>query len=170
MPKLDSLDERILSALQEDGRLTMKSLAEHIGMSSPAVIERVRRLEERGMLTGYRGMVDATAIGRPVSVVVRATVVQTNHNAFLELLRSHDAVEEVIRVSGLRNFLVRAHFSGTDELEELMDIIGDYCEAIGAEIILSTPVRHAAIMPPADVVTRRIRGTRRRRTTSAVNM
>lgn len=166
MPKLDSLDERILSALQEDGRLTMKSLAEQIGMSSPAVIERVRRLEERGMLTGYRGMVDATAIGRPVSVVLQATVSHAQQEAFLGSLKGHDAVEEVIRVSGLRNFLVRAHFSGTDELEDLMDALGESCEAIEAEMVLSTPLRHAAIMPPPDVVSRRVRGARRRRTSA----
>jgi Lrp/AsnC family leucine-responsive transcriptional regulator len=166
MPKLDSLDERILAALQEDGRLTMKSLSENIGMSSPAVIERVRRLEERGMLTGYRGMVDASAIGRPVSVMVLATVAQSNHEGFLQVLRNHDAVEEVIRVSGHHNFIIRAHFSGTEELEELMDVAGECCESIEADIILSMPVRHAAIMPPADVVSRRVRGARRRRTSA----
>ena len=77
MPRLDSLDERILSSLQENGRLTMKALAEQIGMSSPAVIERVRRLEERGMLTGYRGLVDPAAIGRPMSVLVQELVYRT---------------------------------------------------------------------------------------------
>ena len=167
MPKLDSLDERILSSLQDNGRLTMKALAEQIGMSSPAVIERVRRLEERGMLTGYRGLVDPAAIGRPVSVVLHATVPFASHDAFLETLRGHDAVEEVIRVSGVRNYIVRAHFSGTEELEELMDKLGDTCDAIEAEMVLSIPLRDAAIMPPPDVVSRRKRGIRRRQASGA---
>jgi Lrp/AsnC family leucine-responsive transcriptional regulator len=145
MPKLDTLDERILSALQDDGRLTMKALAEQIGMSSPAVIERVRRLEERGMLTGYRGLVDPTAVGRPLSVIISATVSQPKQEEFLSLLRGHDAAEEVVRVSGVRNFMIRAHFAGT------------------AEIVLSIPVQDSPIMPPPDVVTRRLRATRRRR-------
>lgn len=162
MPKLDSLDERILSSLQENGRLTMKALAEQIGMSSPAVIERVRRLEERGMLTGYRGLVDPAAVGRPMSVILQATVAHARQEGFLEALREHPAVEEVIRVSGLRNYIVRAHLSGTEELEELMDRLGEHCEALEADMVLSIPVHDAAIMPPPDVVSRRKRGIRRR--------
>lgn len=170
MPKLDSLDERILSSLQENGRLTMKALAEQIGMSSPAVIERVRRLEERGMLTGYRGLVDPAAIGRPLSVMLRATVQSSNQEGFLEVLRGHDAVEEVIRVSGVRNYIARAHFSGTEELEELMDRLGEISDAIEAEMVLSIPLRDSAIMPPPDVVSRRKRGIRRRQQPSAAEM
>ena len=170
MPKLDSLDERILSSLQDNGRLTMKALAEQIGMSSPAVIERVRRLEERGMLTGYRGLVDPAAIGRPLSVMLRATVQSANQDGFLEVLRGHDAVEEVIRVSGVRNYIARAHFSGTEELEELMDRLGETCDAIEAEMVLSIPLRDSAIMPPPDVVSRRKRGIRRRQQPSAVEL
>jgi Lrp/AsnC family leucine-responsive transcriptional regulator len=162
MPKLDSLDERILSSLQENGRLTMKALAEQIGMSSPAVIERVRRLEERGMLTGYRGLVDPAAIGRPMSVLLQATVPHASQEAFLGVLNEHPAVEEVLRVSGRRNYVVRAHLSGTEELEELMDRLGEQSDAVEAEMILSIPVREAAIMPPPDVVSRRKRGMRRR--------
>src|SRR5262245_50870617 len=52
--QVDSLDEQILAALQANGRLTMKALAEQVGLSSPAMIERVRRLEERGVIAGYR--------------------------------------------------------------------------------------------------------------------
>ncbi len=163
MPKLDTLDERILSALQDDGRLTMKALAEQIGMSSPAVIERVRRLEERGMLTGYRGLVDPTSVGRPLSVIISATVSQPKQEDFLSLLRGHDAAEEVVRVSGVRNFMIRAHFAGTAELEELMNTLGGLTEAVEAEIVLSIPVQDSPIMPPPDVVTRRLRATRRRR-------
>ena len=62
--QVDSLDEQILAALQENGRLTMKSLAEQVGLSSPAMIERVRRLEERGVISGYRAVVAPAALGR----------------------------------------------------------------------------------------------------------
>ena len=162
MPKLDSLDERILASLQADGRLTMKALAEQIGMSSPAVIERVRRLEERGMLTGYRGLVNPSAIGRPLSVMLFAQVPHAKQDAFLGELTEHAAIEEITRIGGVRNFVVRAHFSGTDELEDLLDSLGDSCESIEAELVLSVPMRTSAIMPPPEVVSRRKRGMRRR--------
>ena len=72
--QVDSLDEQILAALQENGRLTMKSLAEQVGLSSPAMIERVRRLEERGVISGYRAVVAPAALGRPISALIAATV------------------------------------------------------------------------------------------------
>jgi DNA-binding Lrp family transcriptional regulator len=56
MSSIDTLDDRILAELQSNGRLTMKALAERVGLSSPAMIERVRRLEERGVLAGYRAL------------------------------------------------------------------------------------------------------------------
>ena len=115
------------------------------------------------MLTGYRGLVDPAAIGRPMSVLVQATVPHDSQEAFLGVLREHPAVEEVLRVSGPRNYIVRAHLAGTEELEELMDQLGERSDAIEAEMILSIPVREAAIMPPPDVVSRRKRGMRRHR-------
>ena len=59
---IDTLDERILAELQANGRLTMKALAERVGLSSPAMIERVRRLEERGVIAGYRAVVAPAAL------------------------------------------------------------------------------------------------------------
>ena len=80
--QVDSLDEQILAALQENGRLTMKSLAEQVGLSSPAMIERVRRLEERGVISGYRAIVAPAALGRPISALIAATVDRRDHEAF----------------------------------------------------------------------------------------
>ena len=80
--QVDSLDEQILAALQENGRLTMKSLAEQVGLSSPAMIERVRRLEERGVISGYRAIVAPAALGRPISALIAATVDRPDQEAF----------------------------------------------------------------------------------------
>ena len=62
MSQIDTIDERILAELQTNGRLTMKALAERVGLSSPAMIERVRRLEDRGVITGYRAIVAPSAL------------------------------------------------------------------------------------------------------------
>ena len=119
------------------------------------------------MLTGYRGLVDPAAIGRPMSVLLQATVPHGSQDAFLTALNEHPAVEEVLRVSGPRNYVVRAHLAGTEELEELMDQLGERSDAVEAEMILSIPVREAAIMPPPEVVSRRKRGMRRRQAEAA---
>src|SRR5918995_834053 len=95
---IDTLDEQILSELQHNGRLTMKALAERVGLSSPAMIERVRRLEERGVLAGYRAIVDPAAIGRPLTSLISADVDRRHYDAFLNRLRSEPAVQECHRV------------------------------------------------------------------------
>ena len=85
--QVDSLDEQILAALQENGRLTMKSLAEQVGLSSPAMIERVRRLEERGVISGYRAIVEPAALGRPITALLMVTVQRSDQEAFQSVLR-----------------------------------------------------------------------------------
>jgi Lrp/AsnC family leucine-responsive transcriptional regulator len=68
---LDEVDRRLLAALQDDPRLTMSALGRHVGMSSPAVTERVQRLERAGVIRGYRLDVDPAALGLPVTAWVR---------------------------------------------------------------------------------------------------
>src|SRR5688500_20152270 len=107
--QVDSLDEQILAALQENGRLTMKSLAERVGLSSPAMIERVRRLEERGVIAGYRAVVAPTALGRPLAAVITAEGGHADYAAFLERVGNEPSGTECHRLNGAAPLLVKAH-------------------------------------------------------------
>src|SRR5918995_2610468 len=100
MNQIDSIDERILAELQANGRLTMKALAERVGLSSPAMIERVRRLEDRGVIAGYRAIVAPEALGRPVTAIVFATVERGSFQAFLEAVKANPGVVEGHRTTG----------------------------------------------------------------------
>jgi Lrp/AsnC family transcriptional regulator, leucine-responsive regulatory protein len=164
---IDTLDDRILAELQSNGRLTMKALAERVGLSSPAMIERVRRLEERGVLAGYRAVVDPHAIGRLLTALISVELDRRHYDAFLNRLRSEPAVEECHRVTGDRAFLVKAHVSSTDELEALVDELQDVGAKCSTNIVLSTPILGAPIVPPEGTISQRTRLTRRRRRTPA---
>src|SRR3712207_4787119 len=107
--QVDSLDEQILAALQANGRLTMKALAEQVGLSSPAMIERVRRLEERGVIAGYRAVIAPAALGRPITALVTATVEPSNYAAFLDHVNADPAVAECHRTTGEATHVVKAH-------------------------------------------------------------
>lgn len=168
MSNIDTLDERILSELQHNGRLTMKALAERVGLSSPAMIERVRRLEERGVLAGYRAIIDPAAIGRGLSAFISADVDRRYHEAFLSRLRSEPAVEECYRTTGSSSYLVKVHVATPEELELLIDELGDVGASCEATMILSVPIQTAPIVPPEGSVNQRTRLTRRRRRTSAL--
>lgn len=163
MSTIDTLDERILSELQTNGRLTMKALAERVGLSSPAMIERVRRLEERGVLAGYRAVVDPSAIGRPLTALISIDLERRHHDVFLNRLRSEPSVESCHRITGEHSYLVKVHVSSTEELELLVDELGDAGAKCSTNIVLSSPIEGAPVVPPEGTVSQRTRLTRRRR-------
>jgi len=160
---IDTLDERILSELQLNGRLTMKALAERVGLSSPAMIERVRRLEERGVLAGYRAIVDPSAIGRPLMAFIAADVDRRHGDAFLNRLRSEPSVMECHRTTGEHSFLIKVNVATTDELEQLVDELSEVGGRCIVNVVLSTPIHDAPIVPPEGSVSQRTRLARRRR-------
>lgn len=163
MNQVDSLDEQILAALQANGRLTMKALAERVGLSSPAMIERVRRLEERGVIAGYRAVIAPVALGRPITALITATVTGGDYEKFLELVESDPAVAEAHRITGDATHVVKVHVPDTDALEKLVDSFsasGAQCETV---LVLSSPVPYRPVTPPEGTTTQRTRLTRRRR-------
>ena len=165
MNQIDSLDEQILAALQANGRLTMKALAEQVGLSSPAMIERVRRLEERGVINGYRAIIDPGALGRPLTALVAAEVDRDRFEAFLGRVREDPAVAECHRTTGEATFVVKAHVADTAALERLVDDLSAAGARCTTSLVLSSPVPYRAVTPPEGLATQRTRLTRRRRRT-----
>ena len=165
MFNMDNVDLQVLRKLQEDGRVTMKALAEEVGLSSPAMIERVRRLEEREVLKGYRALVNPRAVGRSLTALINVSLDRVDYDAFLEALREQSAVEECHRVTGDQAFVVKAHVASTEDLEVLIDELQQVGAKCSTNIVLSTPISNAPIMPPDGTVTDKSRATRRRRRT-----
>ena len=167
MNQVDSLDEQILAALQANGRLTMKALAEQVGLSSPAMIERVRRLEERGVIAGYRAVIAPVALGRPITALLTATLTGGDYEAFLNLVEADPSVAEAHRVTGRATFVVKVHVPDTAALEKLVDAFtatGAQCET---DLVLSSPVPYRPVTPPEGTTAQRSRLTRRRRRSGA---
>jgi Lrp/AsnC family leucine-responsive transcriptional regulator len=165
--QVDSLDEQILAALQENGRLTMKSLAEQVGLSSPAMIERVRRLEERGVISGYRAIVAPAALGRPITALISATVDRRDAEAFWNQLQAEEAVSEVHRTTGDATHLIKVNVPDMAALEQIVDALSEAGARCSTTIVLSSPVPYRAITPPEGMTVQRTRLTRRRRRSTA---
>lgn len=163
MSQIDSIDERILAELQANGRLTMKALAERVGLSSPAMIERVRRLEDRGVIAGYRAIVVPAALGRPISALVTASVQRGSYDAFLESIKSNSAVLECHRVAGAATHVLRVQVADMAALEELVDGLSDAGASCETSIVLSSPVPWREVTPPIGATDQRTRAPRRRR-------
>lgn len=163
MSQIDSIDERILAELQANGRLTMKALAERVGLSSPAMIERVRRLEDRGVIAGYRAIVAPTALGRPVTAMITARVDRANYDAFLEAVRDNASIVECHRIAGAATHLLKAHVADMEALEHLVDSLADVGAACEPSIVLSSPVAWREVTPPSGTGGGKLKVTRRRR-------
>src|SRR5215472_11227593 len=98
--EIDAVNLRILGELQREPRLTMSELGRRIGMSSPAVTERVRRLEEAGVIRGYRLDLDPAALGLPIAAYIRIRPNSGQLPRIVELARQLPEIVECHRVTG----------------------------------------------------------------------
>lgn len=143
---MDATDRKILEILQTDGRISMKELGKRVSLTSPAVSERVKRLEENNVITGYKAIVDPLKLGLTVKVIIHVGLNVTAHKAFLKLAREHEAIVECHHVTGSDCMTITALLHDTPELEKLLDKI----QGIGStrtEIVLSTPLANKPILP-----------------------
>lgn len=167
---IDLLDERILAELQANGRLTMKALAERVGLSSPAMIERVRRLEERGVISGYRATVSPATLGRPLTAMIAAQVQQADYAAFLERVHADPAIAECHRMTGYATFQLKVHVADSAALEALVDDLSATGARCDASLVLSSPVDWREVTPPEGSASPRTRLSRRRRRTATADV
>lgn len=162
MNQIDAIDGRILSELQANGRLTMKALAERVGLSSPAMIERVRRLEDRGIISGYRAIVPPAALGRTVVAYITISVEARQTSVFLEFLRDDPAVVECHRVAGSAAYLLRVLVADMAALEDFADGLARFGGTAAISIVLSSPISWREVTP-AEPGGRESHARRRRR-------
>jgi Lrp/AsnC family leucine-responsive transcriptional regulator len=136
---IDDIDARIIAALVADGRMALKDLAEHVGLSAPSVAERVRRLEQVGVIEGYGAKVNAAALGMPLAVYIRVRPLPGELQRVSELLASRREVIECDRVTGDDCFVARAVLASVAELEALIDELLPFATTNTA-VIQSSPV------------------------------
>jgi Lrp/AsnC family leucine-responsive transcriptional regulator len=143
---LDDTNRRLLVELQSDARLSLAELGRRVGLSSPAVAERVQRLEREGVIRGYHATVDPAALGYPLSAIIRVRPAPRQIHKVAELVRSIPEVVECHRITGEDCFLVRAHVRSVTHLEEIIDQLVTFGQTT-TSIIQSSPVPPRGIAP-----------------------
>lgn len=118
---LDEINRRLLEELQGDPRLTMTELGRRVGMSSPAVAERVRRLETNGVIAGYRLDVNPTALGLPLTTFIRVRPDPGQLPKVAELAQRIPEVVECHRITGEDCFIIKVHLPALDQLDRILD-------------------------------------------------
>ncbi|MGF0237547.1 Lrp/AsnC family transcriptional regulator [Rhodococcus sp. IEGM1300] len=134
---LDRLDRRLLAELQVDARLSFAELGRRVGLSTPAAAERVRKLEERGVLRGYRAELDSHSIGYPVSAFIRLYVAAQDYAKVLSVIEGMPEVREAHHVTGDASFVLKVVAPSLVTLETLIASFDAYGRT-ETSVVLST--------------------------------
>ncbi len=136
---IDPISRRILRELATDGRVSFRELGDRVGLSAPAVTERVRRLERDGIITGYQAVIDPRAFGFPMLVVVRVHSVGPRAAGIDELAKAMPEVVECHRVTGSESHVMRVRVRDMEHLNEIVEQFWEYGDTI-TSVVTTTPV------------------------------
>ncbi len=110
MNKLDSIDKKILTLLQQRGRMTNAELSKQVGLSAASALERVKKLERGGVIRGYHARLNHTAVGISLVILVEVTLARHQHDAIVRFVEAVQKVDEIVdcyHVTGRADYLLR---------------------------------------------------------------
>jgi Lrp/AsnC family leucine-responsive transcriptional regulator len=145
---MDDVDQRILKVLLRDSRTSLKELAQQVGLSSPSIAERLRRLEERGVIRAFTVEIDPQALGYPLQAIVRIRPLPGKLKIVQKLIEEIPEFCECDKVTGDDCYIARLFVRSIEQLDEILDRIADKAETSTA-IIKAQPIRRR---PPPFVI------------------
>lgn len=141
---MDETGWRILGELQENARISFSELGRRVALTPPAVAERVRRMEETGVIAGYRAQPAHDMIGLPITAFIRWTATGNDCAYLGEVAKDIPEIVECHRVTGEESYVVKAVVRSVEHLEELIDRLMPYGET-KTSVVLSSSVTHRAL-------------------------
>lgn len=141
---MDSTDYKIIEILQQDGRISMKDLGRLVGLTSPAVSERVKRLEECGIILGYKAVVNPQKLNKSIKAFINVSIPSDKYKHFLNYAIESNSIFECHHITGQDSLILKVMVENMDELEKLIDTI----KKIGntqTSLILSTPIERKIV-------------------------
>jgi len=142
--ELDRVDWQILQLLQENGRISYAEIGRTVGLSAPAAIERIRRLEEADLIEGYHAHINPAKVGLHVLAFVRVSVPREKYPKFTILVNQLPQVIECHHVTGVEAFILKVAVGSVEELETLVGKVGQY-GATMTSVVLSSPVKRRTL-------------------------
>ncbi len=141
---IDEIDKKILSRLQQYARTSYAELGRQIGLTTPAVIERVRKLEDAGVITGYCVDIDTAKVGLPITAFVRMSITGVDYSHIIEVAQESNEVLECHRGTGGDSFIMKVAVASVEHLQEVIDRLVPY-GITTTTIVLSSPVKRRII-------------------------
>lgn len=141
---MDHVDKEILIVLQDQARISMTELGKQVGLSQPAVTERVRRLEERGIIKQYRAVVSPDKANKHISAYL---LFHTKHcEKFIDFCNNYPDVTELHRISGQYNYMLKVVTDSLQSLESFINASGEHGDST-TMIVMSSPIEQRMINP-----------------------
>ncbi|MDM9627370.1 Lrp/AsnC family transcriptional regulator [Rhizobium sp. S152] len=142
---LDDIDRRILEALAADARMSLKELAQAAGLSSPSAGERLRRLEERGVISAFTVDIDPTALGYPLQAIVRVRPLPGQLHVVERIIQETPEFVECDKVTGDDCFVARLVVRSMAQLDTILDKVAEKAET-STSMVKASPVKRR--LPP----------------------
>jgi Lrp/AsnC family leucine-responsive transcriptional regulator len=147
----DPRNVELLRLLRSDPRMSVSALARWIGMSAPAVRERITRLEERGVIQGYRLQIDPSALGFPITAMVRIRPMPGKLPKIVELAQATPQISECHRITGEDCFILKLHLRSLEELDPILDKFLAFGQTT-TSLLQSSPVPPRPLPLPGEAV------------------
>jgi Lrp/AsnC family leucine-responsive transcriptional regulator len=141
---IDEIDRKVLNELQQDARISYAELGRRVGLTTPAVIERVRKLEDARVILGYRAEIDPAKVGLPITAFVRMSITGVDYSHIIEVAEQSNEVLECHRGTGGDSFIMKVAVSSVEHLQQIIDKLTPYGITTTA-IVLSSPVKRRVI-------------------------
>lgn len=142
---IDEIDWKILKELQINSRISFAELGRRIGLTTPAVIERIRKLEDAKIITGYGVEIDAAKIGLPITAFLRMSISGVDYSHIIEVAQNSVEILECHRATGGDSFIMKVAVSDVEHLQNLIDRLVPY-GITTTSIVLSSPVKKRVIV------------------------
>ena len=146
---MDEIDRKLLELLQEDARITIIELSKKLNLSRPSVNERLRRLQENGVIQGFTARISAEAIGKGTIVIIQIGNLKIECRRFEELIKGETDILECHRVTGTNSYFLKAAVATIKDLEALVDRLIPYGQ-LNTSVVLSSPILSRPLLPVTD--------------------
>lgn len=147
--EMDEIDGKLLELLQEDARITIIELSKKLNLSRPSVNERLRRLQENGVIQGFTARVSAEAIGKGTIVIIQIGNLKIECSRFEELIKEETDILECHRVTGTNSYFLKAAVATMKDLGALVDRLIPYGQ-LNTSVVLSSPILSRPLLPVTD--------------------
>ena len=143
---MDAIDRKILIELQEDARTSYAELGRRVGLTTPAIIERIKKLEDAQIIIGYGVEIDTAKIGLPVMAFIRMSITGVDYSKIIKVVKESKEVLECHRGTGGDSFIIKVAVASVEQLQTIIDKLTPYGITTTA-IVLSSPVKKRVIEP-----------------------